>query len=220
MDDYDKVSDEDILSSHFSNKIIIKVIPLWTKKHAFTNTILSCPISLKERSPICERLCFPVELHGHPFVDKEWYFEKDVDYADPMNKQKYISVHNEMEEFLRDDKIELRNISRKSVYNGLILRFCCGNSKYKQDIIDLIEQHHHFYDYRSWILWKIRWDNAFVGMKHSFDGENFYCYDCGNKCKKIKEGNSSFQICNKKGCKFMYNVKSDQVFVGPKTISF
>ena len=220
ISDFDKVSDEDLLSSHFCQKIKKKDIPLWSHKQVYTNTIRSCSKSLKERCIICERLCFSMELRGHSFVDKEWYFDKDRDYADPINKKQYISVHNDMEKYLRNDEIELRNISRKMVYNALILRFRRGYTKSEKDIIHLIEQHHNFYDYRSWILWKIKWDNTFVSMKHSFDGNNLYCCVCGNKCKIINEGSTKIQVCNKKGCNFMFNMKSDKTYVGPKTISF
>lgn len=125
-----------------------------------------------------------------------------------------------MEMYLRDDEIELRNISRKSIYEGLILRFRNGEYTEKTDNIDLLENHYHFYDYRSWILWKIKWDDAFVNTKLPFDENFLFCCVCGKKCKNISEGKRSFQVCNEKGCNFIYNMKSEAVFVGPKTMSF
>lgn len=215
-----KVSDEELLSSHFGNKMQKKDIPLWSKDRSFKNMIGICPKPITERCNVCERLCFSVELRGHSFVDKEWFFDSQSDYADPSNIKQYFRVHQEMEKYLRDDEIELRNISRKSIYEQLILRFRNGQYSKRMDYIDLLEDHYHFYDYRSWILWKIKWDDSFLDAKLPFDDKYLFCCVCGKKCKQISEGKRSFQVCNKKGCNFLYNMKSEKVYVGPKTMSF
>ena len=179
-------------------------IPSWKTNETYVND-KKCVMACNYSCQTCLNAMFSSKIRGKPIADLQWFNDKLADHICSPRYRNYPSIQKKLYSMLRQHEIELRQISRKDVFESLLSRFRgFYNPQNGDDYVDIIINTYKFPSIRHWCLWKSDIDYKFLMEWHSIRNKVLYCSGCGDKCTRFQASNSNifYQKCSNNACDF------------------
>ena len=219
--DMEKYEDLFLLRKHFDYKISVENIN-WQDNPTFINSFRKCPVPETKHCEICERLCFSKDIRGINNFAKNWFLNHTEDSATILFYNDGPEFMNMLQKDFLPHERKLRNITRKQLYDTLVMRFR-GYYNKKNDIITFIVKTTHFDNWWKYVAFKTELDINVIKEWHRTSSLTFYCLGCGIPANLVKRVDKStgdeyrVQVCAnplpKNRCMFHYDMRKTYVYV-------
>lgn len=202
-------TDEELLTLHFGESLTPHSVARWCFEPDWINQVSKCPIDENDTCNICTKLFFSIRLRGYPSMSEAWFNDAAWDSTNEYYRNSRSGHGDIIDKFTRNclpkEKF-LRNISRKDVYEALMLRFRGHYSG--SDCIDFIMNSGNWENFGGYLQWKDKWDELFKEEWVNCLKNNLYCTGCGLRAQtkyKYYYPDERYQICSLGYCNFYHD---------------